>query len=120
MVRKFIVDSMCYWAEEYKIKGFRIDLMGVFDIETVNTLREKLHKIDPSILIYGEGWNGGPSLLDDNLRAVRGKPEFLCIGVFNDDFRDAIKGNVFRAENRGLSPVPTVWRRALSAASPRL
>ncbi|HOA90371.1 MAG: type I pullulanase [Bacillota bacterium] len=103
MVRKFIVDSMCYWAEEYKIKGFRIDLMGVFDIETVNTLREKLHKIDPSILIYGEGWNGGPSLLDDNLRAVKGKAhEFLCIGVFNDDFRDAIKGNVFRAENRGF------------------
>lgn len=103
MVRKFIIDSMCYWAKEYQIKGFRIDLMAVFDIETINILRKRLDDIDPTIIIYGEGWNGGPSLLSEERKALKGKAKnFPGVGVFNDDFRDAIKGNVFRDENKGF------------------
>ncbi|HHY19123.1 MAG TPA: type I pullulanase [Firmicutes bacterium] len=103
MVRKFIVDSMCYWAKEYSIKGFRIDLLGLYDIETVQIIRRELDKIDPSIIVYGEGWVGGPSALLDENKALKGQAsKFAGIGVFNDDFRDAIKGNVFRDENKGF------------------
>lgn len=103
MVRKFIVDSVCFWAKEYQIKGFRLDLMGCIDLETINTIRAELDLIDPSIILYGEGWTGGPSLLPDNLKALKGQARYIPrVGVFNDDFRDAVKGNVFRNENRGL------------------
>ena len=63
MVRKYMVDSLKYWAKEYHIDGFRFDLMALHDIETLKEIREELNKIDPSILIYGEGWNGGDSPL---------------------------------------------------------
>ncbi len=103
MVRKFIIDSICYWAREYRIKGFRFDLMGCYDIETINTIRAQLDRIDPSIILYGEGWTGGPSLLPENLKALKGQAvKFPGVGVFNDDFRDGVKGNVFRAESKGF------------------
>jgi len=63
MLRKFMIESVKYWVEEYHIDGFRFDLMGVHDIITMNQISEELHKIDPSIFIYGEGWTAGSSTL---------------------------------------------------------
>ena len=70
-LEKFIVDSIVYWANEYKIDGFRFDLMGLLDVETMNKVREELDKIDPNIIILGEGWNM-PSLLRYEEKAVQG------------------------------------------------
>ena len=63
MMRKFMIDSLRFWTTEYKIDGFRFDLMALHDIETVNIIRDELNKIDPQILMYGEGWTGGESPL---------------------------------------------------------
>jgi pullulanase len=94
MVRKFIIDSILFWTNEYHIDGFRFDLMGIFDIETMNAIRHALDNIDKRIVIYGEGWTGGESPLDEKYRAVKSNtPKLDRIAMFNDDFRDAIKGN---------------------------
>ena len=71
MMRKFIIESVCYWAEEYHINGFRFDLMGIHDIETMNEVRKALHKIDPTIVIYGEGWTAGDSPLPAEQQALK-------------------------------------------------
>jgi pullulanase len=93
MVRKYMIDSLKFWAEEYHIDGFRFDLMGVYDIETMNKIRKELDSIDPGIIIYGEGWTGGESPMDEEKRAVKSNaPKLNRIAVFNDDFRDALKG----------------------------
>lgn len=103
MVRKYIVDSVVYWATEYHIDGFRFDLMGIHDIETMNAVREALNEIDPSILIYGEGWTGGTSALADSLSALKANTYQLNeIAAFSDDIRDGIKGNVFNANDKGF------------------
>ncbi|MBE5962553.1 MAG: type I pullulanase [Lachnospiraceae bacterium] len=103
MVRKFIVDSVCYWATEYHIDGFRFDLMGVHDIDTMNAVRDALNAIDPSIIIYGEGWTGGYSGLPYEKRALKSAAARLNgIAVFNDDMRDGLKGSVFDAKDQGF------------------
>mgnify|MGYP001041555066 CR=1 FL=1 len=103
MVRKLIVDSISYWAKEYKIDGFRLDLMGLLDIITVNQIRKTLNEIDPTIILYGEGWTGGHSPLPDSDKAIKGNVGQLPgTGVFNDEFRDAIKGHVFFADQAGF------------------
>lgn len=63
MFRRYMIDSVVYWAKEYHVDGFRFDLMGIHDIETMKLIREELNKIDPTIIMYGEGWMGGPSPL---------------------------------------------------------
>ena len=94
MMRKYIVDSVVYWAKEYHIDGFRFDLMGVHDIETMNAVRSALDKLDPSIFIYGEGWTADISPLSENLRAVkRNVKQLNNIAVFCDDLRDALRGS---------------------------
>jgi pullulanase len=94
MVRKFMVDSLLFWAKEYHLDGFRFDLMGVYDIETMNTIRHELDKIDPLLVMYGEGWTAAGSPLKEELRAVKSNtPRLDRIAVFNDDFRDAMKGH---------------------------
>lgn len=104
MVRKYIVDSVKYWAKEYKVDGFRFDLMGIHDIETMNKIKKELVKIDPNILIYGEPWTASDSPLPENLRAVKISTSKLNgIGVFNDDIRDGIKGHVFDAKAKGFA-----------------
>lgn len=104
MVRKFILESMKYWVEEYHIDGFRIDLMGVHDIETMNAVSKELRKIKPGILLYGEGWTAGASPLPDSLRALKKYAYKLDhIAVFSDDIRDGIKGSVFDHEDRGFA-----------------
>lgn len=103
MMRKFIIDSVIYWTKEYHIDGFRFDLMGVHDIQTMNELRQALNEIDPSILIYGEGWTGGLSTLPDWKRALKINIKNMNPGIaaFNDSIRDAIKGSVFNYSERG-------------------
>ena len=103
MAKKFILDSLEYLTNEYHFDGFRFDLMGLIDAETLRLAAKKLRKINPSILLYGEGWTGGVSALPERLRAVqrnaRKLPEFA---FFNDSFRDAVKGNVFDKTDCGF------------------
>jgi len=102
MVRKFIIDSVKYWATEYNISGFRFDLMGLHDIETMQQVRKELTAIDPTIIIIGEGWNMGthPSEIRSNQRNIE---KLDGIAVFNDQIRDGIKGSVFTASDKGFA-----------------
>lgn len=103
MVRKMIVDSLVHWTTEYKIDGFRFDLMGILDIETMNEISRTLRRIRPDILLYGEGWTGGECAIDEERRAMKKNTMQLeKIGVFSDDIRDAIKGSVFDAKAPGF------------------
>ncbi|MGG5461254.1 type I pullulanase [Clostridium sp. B9] len=105
MVRKMMVDSVKYWADEYHIDGFRFDLMGLHDIETMKTIRSELDKIDPSIIIYGEGWTGGDTPLPEEQRALKkNTPQYgeMQIAAFSDDMRDGVKGHVFDANKPGF------------------
>lgn len=103
MVRKMIIESVTYWAKEYKIDGFRFDLMGILDIETMNLIHDKLSKINPNIILYGEGWTGGICGLDEARQAVKANASQLSnIGVFNDELRDGIRGHVFKETEKGF------------------
>lgn len=104
MVRRYIIDSVKYWAKEYHIDGFRFDLMGIHDIETMNCLRKELMEIDPTIFIYGEGWVAADSPLPQEQRAVRDNVNQMeGIAVFCDDFRDGVRGSTFDEENPGYA-----------------
>lgn len=105
MVRKLIVDSVIYWAKEYHIDGFRFDLMGLHDIDTMKAIRNELNLIDPSIIIYGEGWTGGGTSLDGHIQSSKQnitKFERMQIAAFSDDTRDGVKGHVFNVNERGF------------------
>lgn len=103
MVRKFIVDSLMYWANEFHADGFRFDLMGIYDLETMNQIRAQMDHISPSILLYGEGWTADRSPLSETWRAVKTNVSRLYrIAVFNDDFRNGIKGNSFDGHGKGF------------------
>ena len=103
MMRKFIVDSVVYWAKEYHVDGFRFDLMGVHDTETMKAVRKALDEVDSGIIIYGEGWTGGDSSYDESLRAVKKNvSDIKGIAAFDDDFRDGLKGNVFDEKDTGF------------------
>lgn len=97
MVRDYIVNSVKYWADEYHIDGFRFDLMGLHDLETMKDVRHSLDEIDSSIIIYGEGWIANEECqLPINKRASKANVSKLPgIAVFNDDCRDGVKGHVF-------------------------
>jgi pullulanase len=101
MVRKFIVDSVVFWAKEYNLDGFRFDLMGLIDIETMNTIRRELDRIDPSIIIIGEGWEMGEALKFNDKACLWNAKYLPEIGQFNDDFRDGIRGNNFDEKSVG-------------------
>ena len=104
MARQYFLDSVLYWAQEYHIDGFRFDLMGLYDVETMNLLRAELDKLPGGrdILMYGEPWQGGSSALHryeankNNLAMLNDR-----IGIFCDDTRDAIKGGCFNAREPG-------------------
>jgi pullulanase len=103
MMRKFMIESVVYWATEYHVDGFRFDLMGIHDIETMNEIRAALDKIDPTIFIYGEGWTAAASPLAEEKRAVKKNAKQLNnIAVFSDDIRDAIKGSWMHSEIPGF------------------
>lgn len=93
MTRKFIIDNVLYWAKEFNIDGFRFDLMGLIDIDTINLIKEELFKIDESILIYGEGWNMPSNLKDNQKASINNSDKLLKVSFFNDKFRDLLKGS---------------------------
>ena len=105
MVRKYIVDSVVYWATEYHVDGFRFDLMGLIDIDTMQAVREALNEVDPTILVYGEGWTGGASLLKSNEASLKKNTVRFegQIGAFSDDIRDGLKGSVFGSTDTGFA-----------------
>ncbi len=104
MFQKFMLESVLYWVKEYHIDGFRFDLMGIHDIETMNLIADTLRKIKPSIVLYGEGWTAGGSPLPDAKRALKANASLLNgIAVFSDDMRDGIKGSVFNIDDRGFA-----------------
>jgi pullulanase len=103
MMRKFMIESRKYWVEEYHIDGFRVDLMGIHDIETMDQISRELHELDPTIFIYGEGWTAGPSPLPDSLRALKANAYQLdSIAVFSDELRDGIKGHWAKKKDKGF------------------
>jgi pullulanase len=104
MMRKFMLESMKYWVEEYHIDGFRVDLMGIHDIETMNVISKELHQIKPDILLYGEGWTAGDSPLPENQRSLKKYTHRLDkIAAFSDDMRDGLKGSVFEHKDKGFA-----------------
>jgi type I pullulanase len=100
MVRKFIVDSVKYWATEYNLDGFRFDLMGIHDIQTVNEVTAALKAIDPTIIVIAEGWNMG-TLPDDQKANQVNIAKLNNVSMFNDQIRDGLKGSVFNATDTG-------------------
>ena len=105
MFRKYMIDSVLYWAKEYHIDGFRFDLMGLHDLETMKIIRNELNKVDKSIIMYGEGWTCYDTPLNINESAVKNnicKFDDLQIAAFSDDARDSIKGSVFLKESLGF------------------
>ena len=100
MVRKFIVDSVKYWATEYNLDGFRFDLMGIHDIQTVNEVTAALKAIDPTIIVIAEGWNMG-TLPDDQKANQINIAKLNNVAMFNDQIRDGLKGSVFNATDTG-------------------
>ena len=93
MMRKFIVESCRYWLTEYHIDGFRFDLMGIHDIETMREVRAMMDGIDPTLLLYGEGWAAGAPLLPQEELAMKANIlRIEGVGAFCDDMRDALRG----------------------------
>ena len=104
MVRQYIINSVKYWAKEYHIDGFRFDLMGIHDATTMTLVAKELKKINPNIIIYGEGWTAGDSPLPAKERALKDNAMMIpgC-AVFSDDIRDGIKGHYSKADDRGFA-----------------
>lgn len=93
LMREFMLESVKYWINEYHIDGFRFDLMGVHDIETMQKIRQMVNEIDPSIYIYGEGWSAGSCAYPTEKLAMKANTQQLQgIGAFSDDMRDALRG----------------------------
>ena len=103
MMRKYIIDSVKYWAKEYHLDGFRFDLMGIHDSVTMNAIREALDKIDPSLIIIGEGWEMSTPLPEDLKASQKNAQAMPRIAHFNDSIRVALKGSDFGDEkDRGF------------------
>ncbi len=111
MFRKYMVDSVRYWTEEYRVDGFRFDLMALHDVETMQAIEEAVHRVNPKAILYGEGWTGGDSPLRDNRKAnqsnisqIRASGDAVgAVAVFNDAIRDGLKGSVFDMKDRGYA-----------------
>ena len=93
MMRRFMIESVKYWINEYHIDGFRFDLMGVHDIETMNEIRKAVDAIDPTIFIYGEGWSAGACALPNDVLGMKANiSKMPGIAAFSDEIRDALRG----------------------------
>ena len=104
MMRQYMIESVLYWVKEYHIDGFRFDLMGVHDIQTMNDIRVALDAVDPTLFVYGEGWTAGGSPLPESERAIKQNGlQMPRIAVFSDDFRDAVKGSWNNHQSPGFA-----------------
>lgn len=93
MMRKYMIESALHWVNEYHLDGFRFDLMGIHDIETMNEIRQAVNKVDPSIYIYGEGWAAEtPQYAADSLAMKVNVNKMPGIAAFSDELRDALRG----------------------------
>lgn len=101
MVKKYVIDSLKHWMNDYHINGFRFDLMGCLESDTMKEIYDELYKIDPKVMVYGEPWTGGTSGVVDGASAAVSGSSGNGVGAFDDDFRDAIKGAEFGGFNIG-------------------
>ena len=103
MVRKYIVDSVCYWADEYHIDGFRFDLVGLMDVTTINEIVSEVHKRHPNVVFYGEGWSMETDLTKDVPLATQVNSTMTPgFAYFNDTLRDSIRGSTFYSDALGF------------------
>ncbi|XLP24562.1 type I pullulanase [Bacillus toyonensis] len=102
MMKKFMVDSVTYWAKEYNLDGFRFDLMGIHDYETMNEIRKAVNQIDPSIILHGEGWDLNTPLAAELKANQKNAEKMKGIAHFNDNIRDGLKGSVFEEKENGF------------------
>jgi pullulanase len=103
MVRKYILDCLVYWMREYHLDGFRFDLMGCLDLETMQQVNDTLRAIKPDVLLYGEGWLGGDSVFPESRRSTKANLHTIeGIGAFSDDIRDGVRGHVFTDDAIGF------------------
>lgn len=110
LMRRFMIESVKYWINEYHIDGFRFDLMGIHDIETMRQIRAEVNKIDPTIFIYGEGWSAGTCAYPQEKLAMKANMRQLPgIAAFSDEMRDALRGP-FSDDSKGgfLARVPGI------------
>jgi pullulanase len=124
MMKKLIIDNAIFWVNEYNIDGFRFDLMGLIDVETMNELRQELHDISEHLIVYGEGWDMYSSNLRDRMAHMNNKSVIHTIGFFNDEFRESVKGATFKPEIPGyamgnVDEVNTVKEMLLGSANNR-
>lgn len=113
MMRRFMVESVCYWAKEYHVDGFRFDLMGIHDQETMRQIRAALDEIDPTILTYGEGWAAmAPAYPYEELAMKQWTYKMPRVGAFSDDIRNALIGSPFDHE-RGFASGNSRCRQAV-------
>ncbi|QED48993.1 type I pullulanase [Cytobacillus dafuensis] len=103
MARKFIIDSVKFWLKEYQIDGFRFDLMGILDIETMNKVREAVDSVDRTAIIIGEGWDLNTPIPGNQKANISNHEHLPRIGHFNDWFRDTIKGSTFNLYDKGYA-----------------
>ncbi len=103
MVHKFIVDSVCYWADEYHIDGFRFDLVGLMDTDVINDIVESVHETHPDVIFYGEGWSLGTNVTKEGytLATQAASAQTPGFAYFNDNIRDGLKGSVFNTSETG-------------------
>ena len=108
MMRKFMIESVLYWMKEYHIDGFRFDLMGVHDIETMNEIRKAVDEVDSTVCVYGEGWAAEtPQYPVDSLAMKKNVAYMPGIAVFSDEFRDGLCGSVWeKGKGAFLAGVP--------------
>ncbi len=103
MMRKFIIESVAYWAKEYHLDGFRFDLMAIHDIETMNAVVKAVKEVNPNVFVYGEGWTAADSPLPIEKRALKkNTKEMPQVTAFSDDIRDGLKGSVFEEKSTGF------------------
>lgn len=108
MFRKFMVDSVRFWVQEYKLDGVRFDLMGLHDLQTMDAIEKAVHAINPHAIIYGEGWDMGQTLdgsaraIQENIGHITPAPGAIgAVAVFNDVIRDGLKGSTFEVTSQG-------------------
>lgn len=103
MVRKYILDSVRYWLEEYDVDGIRFDLMGILDIETVRQISKLAENVKPGALLFGEGWDLNTPLESGQKATLQNAGKVPAVGFFNDRFRNAVKGSTFELGDRGYA-----------------